>query len=100
MNQLSVQNSNLIPTQQRFHQPSLSGRTASSTLIKNNPGDILQKRMSVVNLEAALGVQNSFQVDRVAQLGMAYRFNKASALRISPASVGQKSFSLARHFMR
>ena len=56
--------------------------------------------MSVVNLEAAVGVQNSFQVDRVAQLGMAYRFNKASALRISPASVGQTSFSLARHFMR
>ena len=66
MNQLSVQNSNLIAPQKRFHQPSISGRTASISLIKNNPGDILQKRMSVVNLEAAVGVQNSFQVDRVA----------------------------------
>lgn len=100
MNQLSVQSSNLIAPQQRFHQPSLLGRPSNISLIKNNSGGILQKRMSVVNLEAAVGAQNSFQVDRVAQLGMAYRINKASALRVSPASVGQSSFSLARHFIR
>ena len=47
MNQLSVQNSNLIPTQQRFQQPSLSGRTASSTLIKNTSGDIQKECRSL-----------------------------------------------------
>ena len=100
MNQLTVQNSNLISLQQRIAKPTASTNTPRNSFPQSNSDGILQKRMSVVNLEAAIGAQNSYQVDQVAKLGMAYRFNKACGIRVSPSLLQQSSFSLARHYMQ
>jgi hypothetical protein len=106
MNSVALQNSNLTSSHsQRNHTFSrmVSGNTSinrTTDASLEHEDETLQKRMSVVNLEAAIGVRNSYQVDKVAELGLAYRFGKASGLRLSPSLLGHSSFALAGHYLR
>ena len=106
MNQLTVQSSNLISVYNRINRSSArSAQTSSTNQSFGNsfPGtqssSILQKRMSVVNLEAAAGAKNPEQINRLSELGLAYRFNKTCGLRLSPSLLGQSSFGFARHLL-
>lgn len=58
---------------------------ASSNLsLKNsNQASVMERRMSVVNLEAGLSVQNSYSSEKVNQMSLVYRFEQSSRSRIS-----------------
>lgn len=53
------------------------------SLKNSRPASIMERRMSVVNLEAGLSVQNSYSSEKVNQMSLVYRFEQASRSRIS-----------------
>jgi len=66
---------------------SLNERNAQASSLSNSKGSnkasSLERRMSVVNLEAGLSVQNSHSPEKVNQMSLVYRFEQSSRSRIS-----------------
>ena len=66
---------------------SLNERNAQSGIhlssIDSNKVSSMERKMSVVNLEAGLSVQNSYSPEKVNQMSLLYRFEQASRSRIS-----------------
>jgi hypothetical protein len=50
---------------------------------------VVEKRMSVVNLEAGISAQNSFAQDQVNEMSLLYRFGQASRSRITANLMGE-----------
>ena len=74
---------------------SLGADSAISTAYPN----VVQRRMSVVNFEAAIGVNNSFSNQKVSRMSLAYRFRTATRSSIS-SSLGMSSSALLGQYMR
>ncbi len=51
--------------------------------IDSNKASMMERKMSVVNLEAGLSVQNSYSPEKVNQMSLLYRFEQSSRSRIS-----------------
>lgn len=107
MNQISSQYTSPISNHRPFNQTFSRVRQASEVIspkprVLKDEGStsVLKQRMAVVNLEAAVGTQNSNTLKSVTQLGLAYRFNKAAAVRLSPSLHVDSPFGMAAHFMR
>ena len=66
---------------------SLNERNAQSGILLSSGDSIkastMERKMSVVNLEAGLSVQNSYSPEKVNQMSLLYRFEQASRSRIS-----------------
>jgi hypothetical protein len=67
-----------ISLSERNAQPS-----SNLSLKDSSKASIMERRMSVVNLEAGLSVQNSYSSEKVNQMSLVYRFEQASRSRIS-----------------
>lgn len=82
-------------------------RSKSLPLLRNFPQNdsmptlrqsaINEKKMAVVNLEAALSSWKSIQNHKVYQMSLDYRTSLAHSMRISHSSVGYLPSSLMRH---
>lgn len=57
--------------------------SSNLSLRDTSKASIMERRMSVVNLEAGLSVQNSHSYEKVNQMSLVYRFEQASRSRIS-----------------
>ena len=57
--------------------------SSNSYLKDTSKASFMERRMSVVNLEAGLSVQNSYSPEKVNQMSLVYRFEQASRSRIS-----------------
>ena len=77
--------SQLLASQRQNTSTSERNAQSSSNLSLNNSSQasIMERRMSVVNLEAGLSVQNSYSPEKVNQMSLVYRFEQASRSRIS-----------------
>jgi hypothetical protein len=67
-------------------------RNAQASSFRNSNSEerssVMEKRMSVVNLEAGLSVQNKYSSTKVSEMSLAYRFGQASRSRISSSLLG------------
>lgn len=62
--------------------------------------NILQRRMSVVNLEAAIGASNSFANPKVSRISLAYRFREATGSRLRLSRLAGEAQGAWGHFLR
>ena len=81
---------------QRFHQAQ-SRNLHSIANISSRQTDLNQRKMAVVNLEAALTTWKSIHNHKVNQVSEVFRSNLASKLRLSPAHTGLLPSNLMRH---
>jgi hypothetical protein len=74
----------LVSQRQNTSASERNAQTSSNPYLKDtSKTSIMERRMSVVNLEAGLSVQNSYSPEKVNQMSLVYRFEQASRSRIS-----------------
>jgi hypothetical protein len=74
--------------------PAVDRNAQVSSKINSNEGSdasIMERRMSVVNLEAGLSVQNSYLPEKVTEMSLVYRFGQASRSRISSSLISSST---------
>ena len=74
----------LANKRQRTPTNEKNAQVSSNLNLRNSSqASIMERRMSVVNLEAGLSAQNSYSSEKVNQMSLVYRFEQSSRSRIS-----------------
>jgi len=105
MNHYTSSSSTLVstPSSQSHHSRFAVGQQVTpptASLTSHDYPNILQKRMSVVNLEAAVGVSNSFANPKVSRISLAYRFREATGSRLRLSRLAGEAQGAWGHFLR
>jgi len=82
----------------RFDQNALSSSNSNTTAKFQSSS--MERRMSVVNLEAGLSVQNSYTPEKVNEMSLVYRFSQASRSRISSNLVNTAASLRSLNYLR
>jgi hypothetical protein len=82
----------------RFEQNAQNSSTSENKTTLQSSS--MERRMSVVNLEAGLSVQNSYTPEKVNEMSLVYRFSQASRSRISSNLVNAAASLRSLNYLR